>query len=160
LEDLKAFGRSVGANFPVEVRHRVTLFLEEFVNDKNLPPTLPEREADALVAAKVEEIRKQLQAKEAQEVREAADREKTQRLLEIGRSTATTLTLSWDQRDAVDARAEVTRQLKACVDAGWNAEEVRRRVEGIIGEWEEVADEDGDRPAYREGDGGYEEDEE
>jgi len=142
-EDLRAYGRSLAANMPVECRQRAISMLEEFVSDTSLPPAIPGQEAHALVAARVQEIRDEYDAQRTREWDQEIERARVERLIQWGRNTAAYLTLSWDQRDAQEARAEVVRELTRCVSPDWSEANVRRRVERVLGQWEEV-DEDAD----------------
>lgn len=142
LEGLRAVGRSYSAGLPIEWRQRVITLLEGYVTATNIPRSLPDGEAKALVVARVEQVREQHDAQRRRELSDAVDRMRVQRLIQGGRDAAAALTAGWDSRDAEDAQADVARELAQCVEADWSNADVRRSVEEILDEWEEEDDED------------------
>jgi len=138
--DLKTYAYSLTAWLPIGCRQQVVSLLEDFVNPKNIPSSLPAHEAEALIEAQVRQIRERYDARQAQERKDAIDHERVKHLIQVGRDAAVRSTSSWDSRDAEEARAEVARELARCVAPDWSEANVRRRVDDILGGWEEVDD--------------------
>jgi len=141
-EELKAYGRSLAVQLPIEWRQRVITMLERFVKAENVPASLPEDEARVLVAAQVQEIKQRYEDERSRESHEAMGRLRVQGLINEGLATARLMTTSWDPRDAEEARAEVEHDLARSVRPDWAETDVARRVKHTLEQWEEV--EDGD----------------
>jgi hypothetical protein len=140
LERLKAHGRSCVAGLPIEWRQRAISLLEEFVIPRNVPPSLPDQEAYALVAAQVQKVSEQYNRQQFRELCDAIADLGVPRLIEAGQRIAERQTASWDMQAAEEAKAEVARQLAQDVKSGWTEADVQRRVESILDEWEEEED--------------------
>jgi DNA-binding transcriptional MerR regulator len=141
IEDLRAYGRSMASLLPDEWRQRVITMLQTEVNAESIPRSLSTSDAEALVDAKVQEIRRQFRAQGDRENKEAGERRRVQELASMGLSVAILQTSSWDSRDAADARAEIARELEQHVQPAWSVWDVERKVEEILGQWDLAEDE-------------------
>lgn len=154
LEGLKAYGRSLGADLPIAWFSTLTSDLEGFVHASNVPAALPPEQARALIAGRVQLVRRQFQTEESQRLRAVLDETHVMRLKAIGQSLVRTRTLYWDSRESEMARSLARRELDAQVESDWTESDVRTLVEDVLSDWDDDDDpgydddvlEDGDLP--------------
>jgi hypothetical protein len=138
LEDLKVHGRWLASDLPTEWRQQVVSDLETHVTAKDFPPSLPEWEARAFVAARVQQVRNRYLAELGRQHEEAREQAHVEILKWFGLDAAKAQTKDWDAMDAEDTRREIDDELQRCVRPDWTEAEVSRLVKRVLANWEEV----------------------
>jgi hypothetical protein len=117
--------------------------LEDFVTPRQLPHSLSDAEAYAivrdLVAARIEKLRAVAQEKRDRELaveegqlEERRARERLERLVALGKTHALIKTIRWDREDRERAQREVVHELRREGNSDWTDDDVRDRVREIL----------------------------
>lgn len=135
LERLKSFGNLQASAMPIEWRQAVVADLERYVTEMNLPASLSEADAQAFVAARVQQVCSRLRQSSEGRAKEEAERVRMESLLARARRSATYKTIGWDSVESEDFRDELLDDLGEELDETWNEARVDRFVDGFYEEW-------------------------
>ena len=127
LEGLIRQGMTLAAVAPMEFQAAAKRDLISFVTNERFPAELTRDEAAALLRRRLERILKPWR-----------DDQHIDGLMRDARAYATLSTIGadWDFEPGQQARREVERTLSREVRADWTTEDMRARVDEILGEWE------------------------